>query len=137
MKNNVALIPARSGSKRVINKNISPLEGHPLIAYTIISALESNEFDDVIVSTDSKEIKEVAEYYGASVPFIRPEEYSQDTSPDIQWVKHSLRYLEKFKEYTVFSILRPTSPFRKPDTIIRAINEFYNKECDSLRAFEK
>ena len=53
MKNNVALIPARSGSKRVINKNISPLEGHPLIAYTIISALESNEFDDVIVSTDS------------------------------------------------------------------------------------
>ena len=98
MKNNVALIPARSGSKRVINKNISPLEGHPLIAYTIISALESNEFDDVIVSTDSNEIKEVAEYYGASVPFIRPEEYSQDTSPDIQWVKHSLRYLEKFNE---------------------------------------
>ena len=89
MKNNVALIPARSGSKRVINKNISPLEGHPLIAYTIISALESNEFGDVIVSTDSKEIKEVAEYYGASVPFIRPEEYSQDTSPDIQSVSYT------------------------------------------------
>ena len=112
MKNNVALIPARSGSKRVINKNISPLEGHPLIAYTIISALESNVFDDVIVSTDSNEIKEVSEYYGASVPFIRPEEYSQDKSPDIQWVKHSLNYLKKIKNYNVFSILRPTSPFR-------------------------
>ena len=137
MKNNVALIPARSGSKRVINKNISPLEGHPLIAYTIISALESKIFDDVIVSTDSNEIKEVAEYYGASVPFIRPEEYSQDKSPDIQWVKHCLDYLEKFKNYKVFSILRPTSPFRKPDTIIRAFNEFSKKECDSLRAVEK
>ena len=80
MKNNVALIPARSGSKRVVNKNISPLDGHPLIAYTITSALESNIFDNVIVSTDSDEIKKVSEYYGASVPFIRPEEYSKDIS---------------------------------------------------------
>ena len=137
MKNNVALIPARSGSKRVVNKNISPLDGHPLIAYTITSALESNIFDNVIVSTDSDEIKKVSEYYGASVPFIRPEEYSKDISPDIQWVKHSLNYLEKFKNYNVFSILRPTSPFRKPETIIRAFKEFFKEECDSLRAVEK
>ena len=137
MNNNVALIPARSGSKRVINKNISQLEGHPLIAYSITSALESKQFDDVIVSTDSQEIKEVSEYYGASVPFIRPEEYSQDKSPDIEWVKHSLNYLSKYKEYEVFSILRPTSPFRKPETIIRALKLFFQRECDSLRAVEK
>tara|TARA_B100000902_G_scaffold399286_1_gene469426 strand:- start:1663 stop:2412 length:750 start_codon:yes stop_codon:yes gene_type:complete len=137
MNNNVALIPARSGSKRVINKNISQLEGHPLIAYSITSALNSNQFDDVIVSTDSQEIKEVSEYYGASVPFLRPEEYSQDKSPDIEWVKHSLNYLSKYKEYEVFSILRPTSPFRKPETIKRALKLFLQKECDSLRAVEK
>ena len=90
----VALIPARSGSKRVKNKNINILEEHPLIAYTIQSALSSNIFDEIIVSTDSVEIKEISEYYGANVPFIRPEEYAEDTSPDIEWVKHSLDYLK-------------------------------------------
>ena len=68
MKNNVALIPARSGSKRVINKNISPLEGHPLIAYTIISALESKIFDDVIVSTDSNEMNCTVQYDIVGIP---------------------------------------------------------------------
>ena len=61
MKNNVALIPARSGSKRVVNKNITPLNGHPLIAYSIVSAIESNIFDQVVVSTDSEEIKNISE----------------------------------------------------------------------------
>ncbi|MBO83603.1 MAG: acylneuraminate cytidylyltransferase [Actinobacteria bacterium] len=134
----IALIPARSGSKRVKNKNIKVLGKHPLIAYTIQSAIESNVFDEIIVSTDSAEIKEISEYYGARVPFLRPAEFSQDTSPDIQWVKHALDYMiQQNLEYDFFSILRPTSPFRKPSTIKRALNLFMTNDCDSLRAIEK
>ena len=95
----IALIPARSGSKRVKNKNINKLKEHPLIAYTIQSASDSNLFDEIIVSTDSEDIKEIAEYYGANVPFMRPKEYAEDPSPDIEWVKHSLDYL-KDKKFT-------------------------------------
>ena len=126
MKNNVALIPARSGSKRVVNKNITPLNGHPLIAYSIVSAIESKIFDQVVVSTDSEEIKNISEYYGANVPFIRPSEYSQDKSPDILWVKHALDFFKEIKNYEFFSIIRPTSPFRKPETIKRAFKLFLN-----------
>ena len=134
----VALIPARSGSKRVKNKNINIFEEHPLIAYTIQSALSSNIFDEIIVSTDSSEIKKISEYYGANVPFIRPKEYAKDTSPDIEWVKHSLDYFKNNGvNYDIFSILRPTSPFRKPKTILRAFNLFKSTKCDSLRAVEK
>ncbi|MAU55477.1 MAG: acylneuraminate cytidylyltransferase [Dehalococcoidia bacterium] len=134
----IALIPARSGSKRVKNKNIKVLGKHPLIAYTIQSAIESNVFDEIIVSTDSVEIKEISEYYGARVPFLRPAEFSQDTSPDIQWVRHALDYMiQQNLEYDFFSILRPTSPFRKPDTIKRALDLFMTNNCDSLRAVEK
>lgn len=137
-KNIVALIPARSGSKRVKNKNISTLKEHPLIAYTIQSALDSKVFKEVIVSTDSIEIKKISEYYGAKVPFLRPKEYSQDTSPDVQWVEHALDYLNNSgSNYDIYSLLRPTSPFRKPETILRAFNLFHSKECDSLRAIEK
>ena len=134
----IALIPARFGSKRVKNKNIKVLGKHPLIAYTIQSAIESNVFDEIIVSTDSAEIKEISEYYGARVPFLRPAEFSQDTSPDIQWVRHALDYMiQQNLEYDFFSILRPTSPFRKPDTIKRALDLFMTNNCDSLRAVEK
>jgi len=134
----IALIPARSGSKRVKNKNINKLKGHPLIAYTIQSASNSNIFDEIIVSTDSEDIKEIAEYYGANVPFMRPKEYAEDTSPDIEWVKHSLDYLkDNGSDYKIFSILRPTSPFRKPETILRAFDLFNSAKCDSLRAVEK
>ena len=79
----VGLIPARAGSKRVQDKNIRPLAGHPLIAYTIAAALESNVFSDVIVSTDSEKYAEMARYYGAEVPFLRPAEFAGDVSPDI------------------------------------------------------
>ena len=68
--NIIALIPARSGSKRIPDKNIKSLNGHPLIAYSIISALESEIFDRVIVSTDSSHIAKISEYYGAEAPFI-------------------------------------------------------------------
>ena len=137
--NIIALIPARSGSKRIPNKNIKSLNGHPLIAYSIISALDSGIFDKVIVSTDSHDIAKISKYYGAEVPFIRPENISTDNSPDIDFVEHALDYLEaNANNYDCFSILRPTSPFRKSDTIKRAWTQFKNETgIDSLRAVEK
>ena len=86
----IALIPARSGSKRLPGKNIKNLNGVPLIAYSIKSALNSKLFTEVIVSTDSQEIAEIAVHWGASVPVLRPPEYASDTSPDIEWVSHSI-----------------------------------------------
>ena len=76
----VALIPARSGSKRVPDKNIRPLAGHPVIAYTIAAALDSGIFDDVIVSTDSTRYAEVSEHYGAQIPFLRPAELESNSN---------------------------------------------------------
>ena len=86
----IALIPARAGSKRVVHKNILRLAGHPLIAYTICAARASGVFDRVVVSTDSEDYAAVARHYGAETPFIRPPALAGDTSPDIEWVKHSL-----------------------------------------------
>ena len=135
----VALIPARSGSKRVPGKNIRPLAGHPLIAYSIASAVESGIFSQVVVSTDSEEIADITRYYGAETPFLRPAEYSGDASPDIEFVEHALATLrEQGREYECFSILRATSPFRKAETIRRAWKEFLSQNgVDSLRAVER
>ena len=135
----VALIPARSGSKRVSDKNIRPLAGHPLIAYSIAAALQSKIFRAVIVSTDSDRYADIARHYGAEVPFLRPAKIAGDISPDIEWVEYTLAELRKNgMNYDCFSILRPTSPFRLPDTIRRAWQEFLAAEgVDSLRAVEK
>jgi CMP-N,N'-diacetyllegionaminic acid synthase len=135
----VALIPARAGSKRVPDKNIRPLAGHPLMAYTISAALESKVFSNVIVSTDSEHYAEIAGYYGAEVPFLRPLKLAGDVSPDIEWLEYTLKRLkEDGRNYDCFSILRPTSPFRLPETIQRAWNAFLAEEgVDSLRAVEK
>ena len=135
----VALIPARSGSKRVPDKNIRPLAGHPLIAYSIAAALQSKIFKTVLVSTDSELYAEIARHYGAEVPFLRPAKIAGDTSPDIEWVEYTLNQLRNNgQDYEYFSIMRPTSPFRLPDTIRRAWQEFQAQEgVDSLRAVEK
>ena len=134
----VALIPARSGSKRVPRKNVRRLGDHPLIAYTIRSVIESGIFADVVVSTDSDAIAEVARYYGADVPFLRPAALAGDTSPDIEWVEFTLRELaSQGRAYDCFSLLRPTSPFRTAATIRRAWGEFQAEgTVDSLRAVE-
>ena len=135
----VAMIPARAGSKRVAGKNIRPLGGHPVIAYTIAAALESRVFTDVIVSTDSDEYASLAKSYGAEVPFLRPAAIAGDVSPDIEWVEHTLTTLrDNGRTYDAFSILRPTSPFRTPQTIARAWAEFTAESgVDSLRAVER
>jgi N-acylneuraminate cytidylyltransferase len=135
----VGLIPARAGSKRVPDKNIKPLAGHPVMAYTIAAALQSEVFSDVIVSTDSEQYAEIARYYGAEVPFLRPAELAGDVSPDIEWLAYTLKKLEEDgRQYDCFSILRPTSPFRLPETIRRAWKAFLLQEgVDSLRAVER
>lgn len=135
----VAFIPARSGSKRVPNKNIKPLGGHPMLAYTVCAAIESGVFDAVICATDSEQYADVARHYGAEVPFLRSSEISGDKSPDIEWVVWMLNALkEQGRDYEIFSILRPTSPFRLPETIQRAWKLFtQDKSADSLRAIEK
>lgn len=135
----LALIPARSGSKRVTGKNIRLLGGHPMIAYSIRAAIDSGVFQRVVVSTDSAEYAEIARHYGAEVPFLRPPEFSGDKSPDIEWIKHALQsFANEGQRFDCFSILRPTSPFRLPETIRRAWAEFLVHEgIDSLRAVEK
>jgi N-acylneuraminate cytidylyltransferase len=135
----VALIPARVGSKRIPDKNIRSLAGHPVIAYTITAALGSGIFKDVIVSTDSEHYAEIVKYYGAEVPFLRPAELAGDQSPDFEWLQFTLNQLQETgRNYDCFSILRPTSPFRMPATIQRAWQEFSTQTgVDSLRAVEK
>ena len=127
----VALVPARAGSVRVPGKNVRELAGHPLLAYSIAAAHESGLFDAVVVSTDSEQTAEVARRYGAEVPDLRPPELAGSTSPDIDWIEHVLRGTT----YDAFAILRPTSPFRRGATILRAWDAFTAvPEADSLRA---
>ena len=135
----VAFIPARQGSKRVPGKNVRPLGGHPLLAYTIVPALESRVFESVIVSTDSEEVAAVARHYGAEVPFLRPAAFAGDTSPDIEWLEFTLAELERRgRSWECFSLLRPTSPFRTAGTIRRAWARFAEQQgADSLRAVER
>ncbi len=135
----VALIPARAGSKRVANKNIRPLAGHPMMAYSIRAAIDSGVFASVICATDSAEYADIARYYGAEVPALRPEDMSGDKSADIEWIRWILDLLDqRGGVFDVFSILRPTSPFRRAETIRRAWDKFLaNPGADSLRAVEK
>jgi CMP-N-acetylneuraminic acid synthetase len=135
----IALIPARSGSQRVIDKNARSLGGHPLMAYAIEAALGSSVFDAVICSTDSERHAAIARHYGAEVPFLRPAEFATATSPDIEWVEDMLKRLRaEGRDFDCFSILRPTSPFRTAETIKRAWGEFIAEQgVDSLRAVER
>ncbi len=135
----VAFIPARSGSKRVPNKNIRPIGGHPMLAYTVSAAIDSGVYDAVICATDSEAYADVARYYGAKVPFLRSNAISGDKSPDIEWVVWMLKMLKSTgREFEIFSILRPTSPFRQAQTIQRAWDAFIaDSSADSLRAVEK
>ncbi len=138
MPSTIALIPARAGSKRLASKNIRPLAGHPLLAYTVAAARRCGRFEAVIVSTDAPEIAAVAQKYGAEVPFLRPAEFAGDLSPDIDWLRDTLGRLEALgRRPDIFALLRPTSPFRQPETIQRAFAAFHAAAgADSLRAVE-
>lgn len=131
----VAFVPARSGSERVPGKNVRPLGGHPLLAYAIATALQSEVFARVVVSTDSEEIAEIARWYGADVPFLRPPEYATATSPDVEWLRFTLERLDA--AYDLFAIVRATNPFRGPATVRRGLEQLLaTPEADSLRAVE-
>ena len=135
MPSAIALIPARSGSERVANKNIRPLAGHPLLAYAIATARQSGIFDRIVCSTDSGKIAEVAQRYGADVPFLRPEALATSTSPDIEWITHALGRIDD--HYDLFAIVRATNPFRGPDVLERGLRQLLaTPEADSIRAVE-
>jgi CMP-N-acetylneuraminic acid synthetase len=131
----VAFVPARAGSERVPHKNVRPLAGHPLLAYAIETALQSGVFARVVVSTDSEEIADVARWYGADVPFLRPAEYATSTSPDIEWLSFTLEALPE--KYDLFALIRATNPFRGPAAVRRGLDQLLaTPEADSLRAVE-
>jgi len=132
-----AVIPARGGSKGVPRKNIKILKGFPLIAYSIAAAKLSKKTDRVIVSTESPEIAEIAKKFGAEVPFLRPEEYAHDRSPDIDFVRHAIDWFAKNEsdKPELFVHLRPTTPLRDPVLIDKAIGEILrNNEATALRS---
>ena len=133
----LCLIPARSGSKGIPDKNIKNLVNKPLLAWSIEQAQNSKYKMRIIVSTDSEEYGNIAKKYGAEVPFLRPSEIAQDLSTDLEFIEHSLKYLEDNENYIPDFIvqLRPTYPTRKVETLDDTIKTFIEKrmEYDSLR----
>lgn len=129
----LAIIPARGGSKGLPGKNIKLFHGKPLIAYAIEEAQNSKYIDKIIVTTDSKEIAEVALRYGAEVPFLRPKELADDESPVIDTYFHTIdRFIKEGLKIEDFIALQPTSPLRKSIHIDRAIEIFREKKADSV-----
>ena len=113
----LALIPARGGSKSIPRKNIVPIQGHPLIAYTIAACQLSHQITRIIVSTEDTEIAEIATRYGAEVPFLRPSEHSTDQSSDLGFLTHFFEVIGADE----VALMRPVTPLRDPrsiDTII-------------------
>ena len=130
------LIPARSGSKSVLDKNIQYIESKNLIEFSVIAAKKSG-VSNIFVSTNSLEYKEIAEKSGAQVPFLRPENISQDKSTDNEYLSHFAKELSKINNSIKYIILfRPTTPLRKINTIKRAIKIFQKNidHIDSLRS---
>lgn len=127
-----ALIPARGGSKRLPRKNVKLLHGKPLIAWSIEVAKASKYIDQVIVSTDDEEIKQISEQYGAEVPFIRPEHLSNDTASSFDVIKHAIEFLKINDENHLLILLQPTSPLRKVSDIDNALELFLAKNVDGV-----
>lgn len=139
MKNIISIIPARAGSKSIINKNIYEVANYPLIAYSIIASKLSKYISRTIVSTDSKEIANISLKYKAEIPFLRPIKLSQDNSTDLEWILHAIEWFnineKDIPEYIVH--LRPTTPLRDYNLIDKAIELFLNnKEATSLRSVQ-
>jgi len=130
MKNKIiAIIPARGGSKGLSRKNIKPLLGKPLIAWTIEQAKESKYFDRIIVSTDSEKIAEISEKSGVEVPFLRPKELARNESPTIDAIMHAISWFEERGEYyDMVVLLEPTSPLRDVEDIDKCIGLLLNNK---------
>jgi N-acylneuraminate cytidylyltransferase len=129
----IAIIPARGGSKRIPRKNIKDFLGKPIIAYSIDAALKSNVFDEVMVSTDDEEIVEISKKYGASVPFFRSEELSNDMAMTVPVLIEVLEEYEKFgKSFAQVCCLYPCAPFVTPERLIESMALLRNSGADSV-----
>ncbi|MDE4542534.1 acylneuraminate cytidylyltransferase family protein [Thermoanaerobacterium sp. R66] len=132
---NIAIIPARSGSKGLKNKNIRLLNGKPLISYTIEAAQRSGLFDEIFVSTDSIEYAKIAQEFGASVPFLRNKELATDNISSWDVVKDALLNYKKLgKEFDTVALLQPTSPLRKHYDIINGYDQMRRKNANAVVA---
>ncbi|MCP5462054.1 MAG: acylneuraminate cytidylyltransferase family protein [bacterium] len=135
--NILGFIPARAGSKRLPDKNIRVLGDKPLITYTIAASLAARDITRTIVSTDSRDIASISLSSGAEVPFMRPPELAQSNSTEMEFFLHALEWLKKNESYVpdLIVLLYPTSPFRKAESIDRAIRlMLQHPEADSLRS---
>lgn len=135
--NILAIIPARSGSKSIPNKNIRLFNGKPMLTYSIEHAKASKYINRIILSTDSEEYAEIGRQYGAEVPFLRPAEYARDTSLDIEAFYHCLSYLSEVEKYYADIVvqLRPTYPIRDPSDIDAMIELMLkHADFDSVRS---
>jgi len=122
----LSIVTARSGSKGLPNKNIKKLNGKPLLAYPIIAASESHYVDKIILSTDSNEYAQIGESYGATIPFLRPDDLASDNASSIDVIIHALDYLsEKKDDYDYVLLLEPTSPLTDGANIDSAIEMLY------------
>ena len=133
----LALIPARSGSKSVTDKNIREVAGKPLLAWSVEHALASSRINRVIVSTDSERYAEIAREAGAETPFIRPAEYATDTALDLDVFKHALNWLAEHENYhpDIIVQLRPTYPKRNSADIDNMVDMLIaDPEADSVRS---
>lgn len=129
----LALIPARGGSKGLPGKNLKPLAGKPLIAWTIEAACNSKYIDRVIVSTDDNHIAQTATKWCADVPFLRPPKFARDDSPRMEYINHALDFLRARNEiYEIIVILQPTSPLRTKEHIDQAIESLFTKNAQAL-----
>jgi CMP-N,N'-diacetyllegionaminic acid synthase len=129
-KSFLCIIPARGGSKRLPNKNIINLNGNPLISYSIRAAQESNMFDEIIVSTDSKEIKEISERYGSHVPFLRPKYLSGDEVLVEEAICHLLKQIEKQgKKFDYICLVQCSTPLILPEDFKNMISILQKKKA--------
>lgn len=129
----LGLIPARGGSKGIPKKNIKLLGKMPLIEYTLHSAKDSKLLTEIVVSTDDEEIAIAAEIAGFKPPFIRPAEFSQDTSTSLEVVQHAIAFFESQNVFfDAVCLLQPTSPFREKGSVDSAIQKFIDTNADCL-----
>lgn len=139
MRKVLGIIPARGGSKDIPQKNIRLLGGKPLVVWTIEKAKKAKSLNRLVLSTDSEEIAEIAEKYGTEVPFLRPAELARDDSPTIDVIRHCLEHLKKAENYSpdAVVILQPTTPFRKPEDIDKAIALYFQNNMSTIVSVSK
>lgn len=136
MKNkSICIIPARGGSKGIPKKNIRPLGGKPLIAHTIESAIDSNLFDHVVVTTDDQEIAKISKDFGAEIPFMRPSELSGDTTSTDEVLNFCIPKLRSIGfDFDIFALRDCTVPFIDQSDISGSISLLKQKNCDGVFA---